>query len=115
LWGKHVIGGWRWLLLQRKSGKKWKGEERWNDKGDDRSSWLWFQMKENLPLTQESSFPCIDVDSEGGNMMVWSEDSDLEKTKEKSNETQWNEMEWITIWAQRVIMELRIIGRKQVQ
>jgi len=45
-------------------------------------------MKENLPLTQESSFPCIDVDSEGGNMMVWSEDSDLEKTKEKSNETQ---------------------------
>ena len=48
-------------------------------------------MKENLQFTQESSFPCIDVDSEGGNMMVWSEDSDLEKTKEKSNETKQNE------------------------
>ena len=45
-------------------------------------------MKEDLRFTQESSFSCMEVDSEGGNMMVWSEDSDLEKTKEKSNETQ---------------------------
>ena len=48
-------------------------------------------MKEDLRFTQESSFPCMEVDSEGGNMMVWSEDSHLEKTKEKSNETQQDE------------------------
>ena len=48
-------------------------------------------MKEDLRFTQESSFPCMEVDSEGGNMMVWSEDSHLEKTKEKLNETQQDE------------------------
>ena len=51
-------------------------------------------MKEDLRFTQESSFPCMEVDSEGGNMMVWSEDYIWKKPKKnqmKLNETKWNE------------------------
>ena len=40
-------------------------------------------MKEDLRFTQESSFSCMEVDSEGGNLMVWSEDSHLEKNHRK--------------------------------